>query len=252
MANPEYYIQERRNSILGQAALKRVSWGSIFAGALVAISCQLVLSLLGMGIGFTAIDPATEANPLSGVGTGALLWWSLSMLISLFLGGWVAGRLAGIPRSVDGFLHGFLSWGVVTIASVLFLTTAVGATLGGMGSIVSRALSAGGYVTAQAAPEQLRAAGRNLNPANLKQEARQAIRNVDRATQRETGQTLEQQARQKGQAAAKGFSAASFGAFVALLLGALVSGFGGMAGAPKYLFAGPLGRNIEREVASVR
>src|SRR3546814_12380301 len=33
------------------AALKRISWGAIFAGVVLAMSLQLVLGLLGLGIG---------------------------------------------------------------------------------------------------------------------------------------------------------------------------------------------------------
>ncbi len=32
---------------------------------------QLALSILGLGIGASAVNPATEQNPMSGIGTGA-------------------------------------------------------------------------------------------------------------------------------------------------------------------------------------
>ncbi|MCL5237856.1 MAG: hypothetical protein M1353_08420 [Nitrospirae bacterium] len=86
--------------------LKRISWGAIFAGTIVALVIELTLSLLGMGIGLGVVNPATETNPLGGVGTGAGIWLAVSTLISLFAGGWVASRLAGFPRSSTGILHG--------------------------------------------------------------------------------------------------------------------------------------------------
>ncbi len=66
-----------------------------------ALIVQLWLSLLGLGIGLGTIDPTEEANPLRGLGTGAIVWWAISMLLSLFADGYVAGRLARGPvRSI--------------------------------------------------------------------------------------------------------------------------------------------------------
>ncbi|RYY08132.1 MAG: hypothetical protein EOO36_24060, partial [Cytophagaceae bacterium] len=56
-------------------ARKRISWGAIFAGTVLAIVLQLALSLLGLGIGLGTIDPLTEQNPMAGIGTGAAIWW---------------------------------------------------------------------------------------------------------------------------------------------------------------------------------
>ena len=38
------------------AAIKRVSWGAIFAGAVVAIVTQFLLNLLGLGLGLTTFE----------------------------------------------------------------------------------------------------------------------------------------------------------------------------------------------------
>ena len=35
----------------GLSALKRISWGAVFAGLVVALVVQLALSLLGLGLG---------------------------------------------------------------------------------------------------------------------------------------------------------------------------------------------------------
>ncbi len=49
--------RDRATFTEGVAAFKRVSWGAIFAGALVSISTLLLLNLLGAAIGFASIDP---------------------------------------------------------------------------------------------------------------------------------------------------------------------------------------------------
>lgn len=45
---------------VGLAAFKRISWGAVFAGLVVALVVQFILSLLGIGIGFGAMDPLQE------------------------------------------------------------------------------------------------------------------------------------------------------------------------------------------------
>jgi hypothetical protein len=88
---------------------KRISWGAVFAGAVLALVIQLSLSLLGLGVGLGTIDPLQEQNPMSGIGIGAGIWWLVSSLASIYIGATVAGRLAGMPRRTDGLLHGLLT-----------------------------------------------------------------------------------------------------------------------------------------------
>ena len=47
---------------------RRISWGAVFAGALVALVVQLALSLLGLGIGMGTVDPLEEANSTASPG----------------------------------------------------------------------------------------------------------------------------------------------------------------------------------------
>ena len=85
-----------RTSVLNEpgvlASVKRISWPAVFAGVLIAVVIQIALSLLGIGIGLSTVDPKTEENPVQGLGVGAGIWYVISSLIALFAGGWVAGR----------------------------------------------------------------------------------------------------------------------------------------------------------------
>lgn len=188
---------------------RRVSWGAIFAGVVVAVAIQIMLGLLGLGIGLTQIDPASEENPLSGLGSGAAIWSILTILIALFIGGWIAGRLAGVPRKTTGTLHGLVVWGLATIFMVYLTTSAVGRVVGGAMSVVGSAARAAGQGIGAAAPavadrvsdrmEQsdvdwsdirreamtvLRQTGDpDLQPENLEQEAREAGRAADQRVQ---------------------------------------------------------------------
>lgn len=137
----------------GGGILKRVSWGALFAGLVVSIVTVMAFSLLGMGIGLGIVNPATEENPLGGIGIGAAIWLGLAALIALFFGGWTTAKLAGSIRGLNGVLHSIVMWGLVTIVSFFLMTTAIGSLIGGAASIVGKGLSAIGSGVAAAAPE---------------------------------------------------------------------------------------------------
>ena len=161
---------------MGWSALRRISWGAVFAGTLIALVAQLLFSLLGLGIGLGTIDPVEESNPLAGLGTGSIIWWSITMLISLFLGGWVAGRLAGIPKAFDSILHGALAFCLFTLLSFYLLTTTVGKIISGVGSVIGKTVSLAGQGVSAVAPEignalQDEAQQQNIDLSSIKKEA---------------------------------------------------------------------------------
>lgn len=189
----------------GLAFVKRISWGAVIAGVLIALVTQLCLSLLGLGIGMGTIDPVEESNPLKGLGTGALIWWSVTMLISLFAGGWVAGRLAGVPTSFDSILHGVLTWSVATLISFYLVTTTVGSIIGGVGNVIGKTASAAGRSLGSLAPQLGQAAQNgNLDLSTIKQEARTLLKQTGKAelqpgALKEEAQEMKQEAREQAQ-----------------------------------------------------
>lgn len=121
------------------AVLKRISWGAIFAGVAAALAIQIMLSVLGIGIGAVAFDPTQDrATPF---GIGAAIWWVITGLVALYVGGYIAGRLAGIPRRADGMLHGFVTWSAATLVTFYLLTTTIGAIVGGGASTLKQTVS---------------------------------------------------------------------------------------------------------------
>ncbi len=104
-----------------------------------AVVVQLVLSLLGTGIGLGTIDPLHFNTPdASTLGIGAGLWLVISSVVALYLGGWVAGHLSGSPIKSDAVLHGLLTWGLATIVTVYLLASLVSSIVSGGASVVSR------------------------------------------------------------------------------------------------------------------
>lgn len=101
-----------------------IRWGAVIAGVAVGLSVQLVLTLLGIATGLSTVNLAQGET----VGTGPLLWAGFSMLVSAFVGGYVAARMSGLKRRSDGVLHGAVSWAVTTIMFAV-LATSIGGTL---------------------------------------------------------------------------------------------------------------------------
>ena len=100
--------------------IRRISWAAIIAGLVVALAIELVLSLLGVGIGASTIHVVNGTSASAGsIGIGSGIWFLLSTLIALFGGGWVAGRLAGMPRPIDGTLHGVIAWSLTSLVTVV-------------------------------------------------------------------------------------------------------------------------------------
>lgn len=117
------------------ALLRRASWGAIFAGTVVALGIFALLGLLGLALGLGAIDPM-DPTPFSGIGTGTIIWWIITSILALGIGGYVGGRLAGIPRSLTGMLHGLAIWSLVTLISLWLATSAIGKVVNMAASVV--------------------------------------------------------------------------------------------------------------------
>ncbi len=270
--------------------LKRVSWPAIFAGTLIMLVTLMLLSLLGVGIGLASINPVEEAQPLSGIGTGALIWWVLSNLIAIFAGAYAAANLTNITFKMTGIYHGILTWSLYALISFWLMTTAVGGVISGVGSVVSGSLSALGSGFSEIASM---AQGQQINEERInkliqealqrdqqqvgdtvefdidvmavvrevffvngqlqtdvnREELEQSIarnstltqQDVERAAEvimeeyqrlEQQWQQLKQQAEQTAQDASDAAGKAGIWGFVALLLGVITAGLGGMAGKP--------------------
>ena len=138
------------------AAFKRIRWGAVFAGALISLVVFFALNLLGLGIGLTTVDPAQESgNALSGLGTGALIWYVVSSFLAVFAGGYTAGKVSGFPKKSNAAMHGLLSWAVFTLAGIYLLTTTIGSVFNTVGAAISSVANSAGSAIAAAVPNNL-------------------------------------------------------------------------------------------------
>ncbi|WP_166333222.1 hypothetical protein [Sphingobacterium chungjuense] len=161
--------------------LKRISWSAVVTGVLLAIIIQLLLSMLGVGIGLTSFSPTTDSNPFSGYGTGTIIWWFISVLLSLFAGGWVAGWLNNSADKIDNIVHGALTWAIFTLLSLYVVTSSLGNILGGIGKVVEKTFNAAGNVISDISSDATNLVGSQLgidneDLKNLKKEATTLLR----------------------------------------------------------------------------
>jgi len=129
--------------------LPSISWGAVFGGFISGMAGYLLLELLGLAIGFAAINPQS-AEPVGKVPMMAAIWTGISMLAAAFIGGYIATRMSGLSRRADGILHGLVSWGVSTLFFAWLITTSVGSIVGGAFSVLGKGLTAAGGATAGA------------------------------------------------------------------------------------------------------
>lgn len=148
----------------------RVSWGAIFAGVVIAIALQLVLGILGTGIGLSLVNPVEGTTPgATGFGIGAGIYFLLTTIIALGAGGYAAARVAGVHDRFDGLVHGLVVWGVTLILTLYLLTSAVGGIIGGAFRTVGTVASAAGSSISAAAPKVADVAG--VDTSDVRNEA---------------------------------------------------------------------------------
>ena len=85
--------------------LNRVSWGAVLAGVVVALVAQLILNMIGIGIGAATLDPAGAAdqNPSArGFSIGAAVWWTVSGILAALAGGVSAVGAVGTAEQFSG------------------------------------------------------------------------------------------------------------------------------------------------------
>ena len=65
--------------------LNRISWSAVLAGVVVALVTQLILNMIGIGIGAATLDPAagTDGNPsASSFSIGAGIWFVVAGILA--------------------------------------------------------------------------------------------------------------------------------------------------------------------------
>jgi len=103
-------------------------WGAVFAGAVISAALWIVLQMIGMGIGLAEID-VDDSGALRAFSIGTTAWTCVAPLVALFVGGAIAGRMAGTHERGVGATHGLVVWAVTSLVALAILAGLV-ASLG--------------------------------------------------------------------------------------------------------------------------
>jgi len=198
-----------------QDGLPRLSWGSVIAGVILSSIVYLIMSVLGTAIGASLLSPLSRPDPLHGFGFGSGVWVIVTTVLAVFIGSYFAGRCA----PVLGWLHGLLSWAVMTLLIVF-----------GMTSLIGGAVSTAGSVAATSAQVGATAANQTSMDPSILNSAKPQMQAAASAASAASSPGVEQDARQAADTAARAVARASWFSFAALIVGAIIALVSGGAG----------------------
>jgi hypothetical protein len=104
------------------------SWGLAFAGAVAATAVTFFLLTLGSGFGLMLVHPATTSAPT--FLTGGAIYFLIAQAFGFAVGGHLVGRLMGpiaeshAQEEFRAAAHGFASWAVAVIATLVIVAIA--------------------------------------------------------------------------------------------------------------------------------
>jgi hypothetical protein len=97
--------------------LRHLSWSAIFAGVVVALALEGVLTFLGNAIGLQFVNPLHLATTHA-LDTGAVLWTLGVSLGCFFIGGLITSFVWTHTSALDAFVAGLCVWALIGIFEV--------------------------------------------------------------------------------------------------------------------------------------
>jgi hypothetical protein len=122
-------------AVAGGEVPRHMEWNGVWAGYMMFVGVGILLLSLVFGIGFSSLNPL-NASSWRAVGGGTMGWAVVALLISTFLGAWVAGRT---PRTTKrhGMMRGVTLWGMIMLTCVLAIGWVAGTAVSAAGSVAS-------------------------------------------------------------------------------------------------------------------
>lgn len=112
-------------------ARDHVRWGPIWAGLLLALGVQVVLGAVSLAVALSIFSPA-EADYAQRVTNFASILSVTSGLIALYLGGFVAGRMASVFGLRNGIVQGSVVWALALVIGVVLSALGIAGLLNAM------------------------------------------------------------------------------------------------------------------------
>ncbi len=165
----------RESTITEVRQPSQISWGAVFAGWVLAAGVAWLLYQLGAAIGLSVIDPRQEEVITRGFSYGAGFWIFLTWVVSLFLGGLFAARLAGRTDKTVGMLHGMTVWGLTSVVTLYLGAAGIAGVAQGGASLLSGGVSLGTLAAGAAGASSNSGQNRSATSAGLEAELKQSI-----------------------------------------------------------------------------
>jgi hypothetical protein len=110
-------------------AIWPVSWSAVWVGALAGVAATLAIGLIALAVGAHQVGQS-GAMPVRDARLWSLVLAVAGAFFSFVVGGWVAGKLCGDPRSEVTSLHGAIAWLVAVPLFLLLIGSGAGAYFG--------------------------------------------------------------------------------------------------------------------------
>ena len=210
-------VEAKRREVVAEVEYENwvhwpVRWSAVWVGALAAVAAVLLFGLIGIALGAHVLEPEHRVVDLKKIGLFTLAFSVFAAFLSFVIGGWVAGKIAGILRSEPAMLHGAIVWLVAVPILVLSAALGAGSYFGGWYAGLAGTPAWG---TSTAAPFN--------RPDPLAPGATEAERTQFKAEQAEYNQKVKQWQEDSPKVARN----SALGALTALLLGLVGSVVGG-------------------------
>jgi hypothetical protein len=150
----------------------RISWGAVLGGTVLALACSLVLTFFfaAVGLSMTTTDVRSDA-----ISVGAIVAAIVTILVSLFVGGWATTQLTAGETQREAIIYGVITWAAVTAVSLGMV---------GMGIKAGYYAMVGGSLVAENSPAAQQPWDQTLRDAGVSQATIDNVRreyNPDRA-----------------------------------------------------------------------
>ena len=107
-----------------------IHWSGVWVGALAAFAAALIIGLVAVAIGAHLLQPEHRVVDLRKISLTTAAFGIFGSFLSMVIGAWVAGRIAGILRAEPAMLHGAVVWLVSLPLFVLAAALGAGSYLG--------------------------------------------------------------------------------------------------------------------------
>jgi len=144
-------VETKQNEMVAEAHHERwahwpISWSGIWTGALAAIVAVLLFGLIGVAVGGHLVAPQGRLIDLKKLAFSTLAYSVFASFLSFAIGGYVAGKIAGILRSEPAMLHGAIVWLTAVPLLVVLAGLGAGTSLGAWHAGLATANSANASV----------------------------------------------------------------------------------------------------------